>query len=83
MGLLWNAEQQKETKKKETENPMKNSFGYWDLTAYEAIKKADADAETERFRKLLHIIYSICNLFDFHIEERIILKDKRTGRIWR
>ena len=84
MGLLWEAEQQKEEKiKKEPENPMRNGFGYYDPTAYEAIKKADADAETERFRKLLHIIYSICNLFDFRIEERIVLKDKRTGKIWR
>ena len=26
---------------------------------------------------------ALCELSDFHIEERIVIKDKRTGRIWR
>lgn len=24
-----------------------------------------------------------CELSDFHIEERIVIKDKRTGKVWR
>ena len=59
----------------------RNASGYVDPTAYEAIK--NIDAETERFQKLLNTIFAICELAGFHIEERIVLKDKRTGRIWR
>lgn len=59
----------------------RNASGYVDPTAYEAIK--NVDSETERFQKLLSIIFSICELAGFHIEERIVIKDKRTGRIWR
>ena len=29
------------------------------------------------------LIGALCELSDFHIEERIVIKDKRTGRIWR
>ena len=59
----------------------RNSSGYVDPTAYEAIK--NVDSETERFQKLLNAIFAICDLAGFHIEERIVIKDKRTGRVWR
>lgn len=59
----------------------KNGSGYYDPTAYQAIRNIDAD--DERFHKLLDTIFAICELSDFHIEERIVIKDKRTGKIWR
>lgn len=59
----------------------KNSEGYSDPTAYEAIRNTGKDEE--RFHKVLDMIFSICELSDFHVEERIIIKDKRTGKIWR
>lgn len=59
----------------------KNGSGYYDPTAYQAIRNVDAD--DERFHKLLDAIFAICELSDFHIEERIVIKDKRTGKIWR
>lgn len=59
----------------------RNASGYVDPTTYEAVK--NIDAETERFQKLLNTIFAICEIAGFHIEERIVLKDKRTGRIWR
>lgn len=59
----------------------KNAFGYYDPTAYQAIK--DADRERERLQKLLNVIFSICDLAGYHVEERIVLKDKRTGKVWR
>ena len=59
----------------------RNTSGYVDPTAYEAIK--NIDAETERFQKLLNAIFAICELSGFHIEERIVIKDKRTGKVWR
>ncbi|EDK24624.1 hypothetical protein RUMTOR_01363 [[Ruminococcus] torques ATCC 27756] len=59
----------------------RNAEGYSDPTAYEALK--NMEQEEERFHKLLDIIFALCELSDFHIEERIVIKDKRTGRIWR
>lgn len=59
----------------------KNAEGYLDLTAYDAMR--NVEKEEERFRKLLDTIFSICELAGFHIEERIVIKDKKTGRIWR
>ena len=63
----------------------KNAEGYSGPTAYEAIKNVErgADADDERFHKLLDTIFSICELSSFHIEERIVIKDKKTGKIWR
>ena len=58
----------------------KNAEGYSDPTAYEALK--NIEQEEDRFHKLLETIFTLCELSDFHIEERIVIKDKRTGRIW-
>lgn len=58
-----------------------NGEGYFDPTAYAAIKKADEDAE--RFHKLLYAIFDICELADFSLEGRICLRDKRTDKVWR
>lgn len=62
----------------------KNTEGYSDPTAYAAMKNLDREAsDDERFHALLNTIFAICELSDFHIEERIVIKDKRTGKIWR
>lgn len=67
----------------------RNGSGYVYPTAHKAIKnvikenrKREADPE-QRFNDFLTAIFAICDLSDFHIEERIIVKDKRTGKIWR
>lgn len=59
----------------------RNSEGYSDPTAYQAMK--NIEAEEERFHKLLYAIFDICELANFEIEGRIVLVDKRTGRVWR
>ena len=56
-------------------NPRTNHEGYSDPTAYEAIKNTEAD--DERFTG------PVCELSGFHLEERIILKDTQTGKVWR
>jgi hypothetical protein len=65
---------------------MRNGSGYFDPTAYEAIKNIDkktrTDKNSERFYKLLHTIFHVCELAGFRIEGRIRLVDTRTGRIW-
>ena len=65
-------------------DPRRNASGYLDLTAYKAIEKADRDADAEkRYKKLLSTIFYICELAGFRIEGRLILKDKKTGKVWR
>lgn len=58
----------------------KNGEGYSDPTAYQVLKR---EQEEERFKRLMATIFYICENAGFHIEERIVIKDKRTGRIWR
>lgn len=62
-------------------NPKKNFEGYDDPSAYEAICKVEK--ETERFNRLFHMIRDLCDLAGFRILNRIVLEDKRTGKIWR
>ena len=65
-------------------DPRYNESGYLDLTAHEAITNVDREAEAEaRFKRLLSTIFYICDLAGFHIEGRLILKDKKTGKVWR
>lgn len=65
-----------------TRDLKKNAEGYTDPTAYEAMKSVDKEDAT-KFYKLLDTIFNICELSGFHLEERIVLKDKKTGKIWR
>lgn len=58
-----------------------NSEGYSDPTAYQALK--NIEQEDERFHKLLHAIFDVCELANFEIEGRIVLVDKKTGKVWR
>lgn len=57
----------------------KNASGCYDPTAYRAIK----NVEKERFSKVLQAIFSVCDLADFHVEGRIKLYDKKTGKLWK
>ena len=59
----------------------RNASGYFDPTAYKAIK--NICKEEKRFHELLHTLHYICDLAGFEISERIVLTDKRTGRTWR
>lgn len=65
-------------------DPRRNASGYMDPTAYEAIRNVEREAEAEeRFKKLLNTIFDICELAGFHIEERLTIRDKKTGKVWR
>lgn len=59
-----------------------NPEHYMDLTAYEAIKNADSK-DYERFKRLMGCIFRMCELAGFHIEERLVVKDLKTGKVWR
>ncbi len=64
-----------------TDNPRKNSEGYSDPTAFEALR--NINKEDERFHKLIYTIFYLCELAGFKIEGRVVLIDKKTGRVWR
>lgn len=57
-----------------------NKEGYPDPAAYNVLRK---EKEEERFRRLMATIFYICENAGFHIEERIVIRDKRTGKVWR
>lgn len=63
----------------------KNGSGYSDPTAYEAIKKVSRQEleESDRFHDLLDTLFYITELAGFEIEGRIVLKDTKTGKVWR
>lgn len=76
----------------QNDNDLKrNASGYYDPTAYKAIVHADAEIEKnrkkntdeERYRKLIGCILRMCELSEFSIEGRVVLKDNRTGKIWK
>ena len=47
------------------------------------IREVKTDPDTERFKKLLSVIFYVCENAGFHIEERMIIKDLRTGKVYR
>ena len=61
-------------------NPRLNGSGCKDLTDYEAIENIESE---RRLKKLLTEIFRLCDIAGFHVEERIVLRDKKTGKIWR
>ena len=52
-----------------------------DLTAYNAI--TNVDKEQERKDELLKHIFYIVNQAGFRVQGRIVLEDKRSGRVWK
>ena len=60
----------------------KNASGYSDPTAYKAIVRADKH-NYYRFKSLLNSIFKLCEAAGFQVEGRIVLKDKKTGIVWR
>lgn len=59
----------------------RNKDGYSDPTPYAVMKKEQRDEE--RFQRLLATIFYICENAGFHIEERLAIKDLKTGKIYR
>ena len=59
----------------------KNSEGYDDPTAYQAIMNADRDAM--HCNKPIHTIKDMCDLEGFKVDGRITLIDQETGKVWR
>ena len=80
------------TNERVSDKPVGRSPGYGkkQVSAIDGMTPLHQDARVsaffltlQRFNDFLTAIFAICDLSDFHIEERIVVKDKRTGKIWR
>lgn len=72
------------------EDPRKNASGCWDFTAYDAIKHVEENENKNKksvrdymFERLLKSIFKLCDKSGFKICNRIILQDKKTGKIYK
>lgn len=59
----------------------RNGAGYSDPTAFEAIK--NISEKEKKISQTVRIIKLIADLAGYEVIERIVLKDKKSGEIWR
>lgn len=65
-------------------DPRRNSSGYIDPTAYKAMQNVERDEKLDaRYRLVLSIIRNVLDLAGFCMVERFVIKDKKTGKVWR
>lgn len=62
-------------------DPRRNASYCLDLTAFEAIR--NVNEEKEHVNLLIHAIHTISNLSGYYVEGRIVLRNKKTGKLWR
>jgi hypothetical protein len=65
---------------------MKNHEGYPDPTAGEAITNVERDKKKntdDRLYKTIGCILRVCELAGYSVEERIVLKDVKTGKVYK
>lgn len=73
----------------ETKIPVRNSEGYMDLTAHNAIENVmreqrySYDENDARCTRLVKSLRSIIDLADFDLVTRFELRDRRTRRMYR
>lgn len=75
----------KDIVERDVKNSYFNGSHYLDRTARDAIKNIDdQEAYAEmRYKTFLKTIFNICKLSGFYIENRLELKDLKTGKTWR
>lgn len=57
-----------------------NGSGCKDLTSYQALNNIESK---ERFKKFLKEVFKLSDRYGFRIECRIVVTDKKTGKVWR
>lgn len=62
-----------------------NASGCKDMTMFYAIENVSREEKQseERLNKLLRKIFKETEKAGFHLENRLILRDKKTGKVWR
>ena len=65
--------------------PWENSECYPDPTAYDALKVLDEQQARDRQRisAVIHTVRCVLDLAGFEMVGRIVIQDKRTGRVYR
>ena len=66
-------------------NRKKNKEGYYDMTAYHGLKehiRMEAELDSQ-VRELNHSIRKIAAIAGFEIENRIVFRHKRSGKVFR
>lgn len=58
----------------------KNSEGYLDPTVHAAMSNL---TDENKVGRLMKAIFTACDKAGFRVEGRIVLVDKKTGRVWR
>lgn len=62
----------------------KNGSGCPDPTAYKAIKRVESEKQNnDRLYKTIGCILRVCELAGYSVEERIVLKDVKTGKVYK
>ena len=56
---------------------------YEDKTANTAIAWVDRQQRNKRFRTVIHAVKGTLRIFGFELLNRMVLRDNRTGRIYR
>jgi hypothetical protein len=64
---------------------MRNSEHYPDTTAQTAIYavQREQDAADQRLTRLVRALKEMLDLADYELVERIVLRDRRSGRVYR
>lgn len=65
--------------------PFRNSEGYPDPTAYAAMTpiQRQQDEADQRLTQLIRTLKNVIDLADFDLLERIEVRDRKTGRVYR
>lgn len=65
------------------EHKRQNHEGYSDETHFEAEDRIEYERQKRRVAKVIQHIMYICNLAGYHVDSRIVLRDRKTGKVWR
>ena len=65
------------------ERKRQNQEGYSDETHFEAEDRIEYERQRRRVAGVIKHLMYVCNLAGYHVESRIVLRDKRNGRVWR
>lgn len=60
-----------------------NAEHYRDKTAQQAVQQVDYEADMARLNAAIKAAQHIFHNYGFRVVERIVLEDKRTGKIYR
>lgn len=62
----------------------RNSEHYYDPTASDAIDTAGFQIQRQKdLEDMLHVFWDVAKLAGFNIQSRIVIKDLKTGKIYR